>query len=176
MLNNISENQGYQKSGFTLVELICSLVLVGIIGMVGSTMIIQLVQGFVLTRTATELTQIGQFAMTRIAKEFSGITNISMGTSNDITYTFRDHAAAHRVYYDSGQKKLMLDSDGNPATSADCNTLADRVSAFTLTYYNRFTDTGSDEPSASTSLINIEFTLADGFVQPSFEKCVWIRK
>lgn len=73
--------------GFTLIEIIVVLVLLGIMAAVLSNAIVYGVQSFVFARDAEQLSQRAQLAMARINRELTDITAVAFASADQITYT-----------------------------------------------------------------------------------------
>ncbi len=115
------------ENGFTLIEIIASLVILGVLGGTISVIILgRVVDGFYLTKTNVETAQKGQIALNRLTKEFTNITTIKDADSTSIKYdSYVDGTLeADRIVSLVGAK-LLIDGD----------TLVDNVSSFQLTYY-----------------------------------------
>ena len=65
------------QAGFTMIEVIVTLVLVGIVALMGGMAIVQVTQGYIFTKDNAELTQKAQLATSRITKEIVEMTGIS---------------------------------------------------------------------------------------------------
>ena len=78
------------QKGFTLVELIASLVLAGILAIALTTIIITAINGFFLSRDASEISQKSQLALTRIRTELIRATQITTADQNKIVFV-NDH-------------------------------------------------------------------------------------
>ena len=74
------------KKGFTLVEMIAALVVLGFLAAGLSVMISNGVQAYVNNRRSAEAAQKAQFAMRRITRELLDLTSISAASGNSITY------------------------------------------------------------------------------------------
>lgn len=76
----------FSKDGFTLIEVIVSLVLVGIIAVMVGMGFIRITQGFLFSKMNTGTLQKGQMAMTRISQEINNIVSISNLSATTITF------------------------------------------------------------------------------------------
>ena len=66
-----------KKGGFTLLEVVLSLVLAGVVGTIAGMGLVQFTKGFVFAKKNTVTAQKGQFAMSRILKELGSATAVS---------------------------------------------------------------------------------------------------
>jgi prepilin-type N-terminal cleavage/methylation domain-containing protein len=81
------EMSSLDQKGFTLFEVIVSLVLMGIMA-VGLTLgLVKVVQSFVFAQEATEVSQKAQLAMARIKKELTDATTVTTSNGTTINYT-----------------------------------------------------------------------------------------
>lgn len=91
MVSFFSKNGG--QKGFTLIEIIVVMVIMGFLVLLGSYGLNNAVDGYVLARDNAHLSQKAQAALDRIAVELSNITfngtryNVNAGNGTSITYT-----------------------------------------------------------------------------------------
>jgi prepilin-type N-terminal cleavage/methylation domain-containing protein len=90
--------------GFTLVELIASLVLAGILAVALTTIIVTAVNGFLLTKGAAELSQKAQLTLTRVRIELLNATGIS--SAGDTTIGFTNKYGAYEIELSGDQINL----------------------------------------------------------------------
>jgi prepilin-type N-terminal cleavage/methylation domain-containing protein len=74
------------QGGFTLIEMIASLAIVAVLAAIAGIGLVQITEGFVLSRSGAETAQKAQLAMTRMVKEFNHITDVSVGSSLSIRF------------------------------------------------------------------------------------------
>lgn len=74
-------------AGFTLIEVIASLVIMSIVAVVAAMGLLQGVQAYVTTRINSETIQRAQYALNRIKLEFISMDSITAASSNSITFT-----------------------------------------------------------------------------------------
>ncbi len=74
------------KNGFTLIEVIVSLVLVGIMAVIVVMGFVRITQGFLFSKMNAAILQKGQMAMTRVSQEINNIVSISSLSATTITF------------------------------------------------------------------------------------------
>jgi prepilin-type N-terminal cleavage/methylation domain-containing protein len=115
------------QKGFTLVELIVTLVLVGIIGTFTTLFMYTGLNGYLRAKDTSEGALKAQIALDRISLELRDIDNIDLTTFNNdtrIDYTSVTLPGNRKILFSGGV--ISLDVNGNE------NALLDEVSDFTL--------------------------------------------
>ena len=92
-MNNIARSQ----KGFSLIELVAVLVLVGMMAAFVGIGLVQGVQGYIFARENAVTTQKAQAALARLAREFIYINNIYTATSTGIAYSNIVEASSGRA-------------------------------------------------------------------------------
>jgi prepilin-type N-terminal cleavage/methylation domain-containing protein len=116
------------QKGFTLVELIVALVLVGIIGTFTTLFMYTALNGYLRAKDTSEGALKAQIALDRISLELRDINAISgFNTNTNIDYTREPLSLARGIRYDSGNDEILLSVAGNE------NVLLDDVQTFSLT-------------------------------------------
>jgi prepilin-type N-terminal cleavage/methylation domain-containing protein len=125
------------QRGFTLIEFIVVIVVLGILVAIGTLGLRQSLDGYNLARASSESTQKAQNALARIVNELSCITNstalarytISAGTGTSITYTAN--------FGEADETNKTIDQSGNQAR-LNARTLTDGVvtNGVQFTYYD----------------------------------------
>ena len=72
------------EQGFTLIEVIVTLVLVGITAALAGMWIVSIANGYIFAKMNASTIQKGQLAMARISKELSAIQSISLNPNLNI--------------------------------------------------------------------------------------------
>ncbi|MBF0320110.1 MAG: type II secretion system protein [Nitrospirae bacterium] len=115
------------EQAFTLIEVIVTLVILGIVGVLAGYGIVQMTQGYVYSNINAETQQKALLAMNRIEKELLIVSYVDpASTSSSLTYTSNKQGI-------TASHTLMV--SGSTIT-IDGNTLVDFVSGFSLSYYN----------------------------------------
>jgi prepilin-type N-terminal cleavage/methylation domain-containing protein len=125
------------QSGFTLIEVVAVLVLIGVLAVSTIVSLLPMAEGFVLAQRNADAARKAQLAMGRISGEFTTITNILSGTANAITYDFLEASGETFLL-----RRRTLARSGS-ALLLDGIALSDDVSHFELRYYD------DSEPSAT---------------------------
>jgi prepilin-type N-terminal cleavage/methylation domain-containing protein len=118
------------EKGFTLIEVIVTLILVGITAALAGMWIVSVANGYLFAKVNAKTTQNAQLAMARLVKEFSAIRSVTTGSGTGITYNRTDSALGSvpvTVSINGSALQLNVNNAGN-------NTLTDSVSGFTLRY------------------------------------------
>ena len=135
--------------GFTLIELIVSLTLLGVLTAFAGMGVVSIVEAFWLTKTNAETTQKGQLAMSRLAKEFTHIRFVASGSATAITYTsYRQGLPGVHTVSLSGDR-LTLDGD----------VLTDRVAQFELGYLDSYGSAKQSAWSPTTRIVELALHL-----------------
>jgi prepilin-type N-terminal cleavage/methylation domain-containing protein len=136
------------EAGFSLIELIAVLVLVGIMGAGASLGLSNIVGGFMSSRDAAAIAGKGQLAMLRLAREFRVISAVSAATATAITFD---------ALRDSGATQTMTVTQTGTTVTLNGDALTDKVTTLAMGYYDTFD--GSPETSWAPSRRIIELVL-----------------
>ena len=142
------------QTGFTLMEILVSIVVMSIIAVITGVGLVQISQGYVFSKKNAVTTQQGQIAMARLKKEISNIQSVTSGSASSLTYkrcsdssppcgTLKDVT----ISWAGGSGPLLIDSD----------ILVQPVTNFTIAYYDSYN--GASSPSYSNTKSIIEITL-----------------
>lgn len=140
------------EKGFTLLEIIVSIVVMSIIAVIASIGFIEIAKGYTFSRRNAVTAQQAYIAMARLKKEISNIRSVAAGTatSTSITFTRGSDGTGHTISWDGGNSPLLIDGD----------MLVGPVYSFNLAYCDSYSPC-PDDPAAlySTSTSIIEITL-----------------
>lgn len=142
------------KKGFTLIEIIASLVILGILGSLGILGAVRVIEGFLFIRINAETAQKGQIAMNRLTKEFTNIMSVNTGTTTATSINFTS-----RSYLDGTIQTGRSVSLVSTTLVLDGNVLTDDVSGFSMAYLDTFDGAESSTWSGSRRIIRITLSL-----------------
>jgi prepilin-type N-terminal cleavage/methylation domain-containing protein len=169
-----------KDAGFTLIEIIITLVLLGIMGALAGMLIARGAQGYIMSKATNELSQKAQLALDRMILEFEDISAMSAVQEADpssicytSTYYNMPTNSTNDVYRCIGrvgsQIKIIneLVNGTTLPTPATGSVLVDNVNAFQLDFYSiddAFTANGTWTLPANHSIsdlasIKIDLTL-----------------
>lgn len=142
--------------GFTLIEIIVTLVLLGLLGATVFGFMGQAVRGFFIARDALEITQKAQIALNRMRIELTYLdkNNVSASSSSAITYQTNISGATSTdtIAFDAANSRITFNGV----------TLIDDVGGLTFSYYNDPSDTTpASSYQASTTLVGITLVMLD---------------
>jgi prepilin-type N-terminal cleavage/methylation domain-containing protein len=140
------------ENGFTLLEIIVSMILAGIIVVFAGMGIISVVEGLAFTKQNAETTQKAQVAVNRLVKEISVMNGVTTGNNKSISFT------SYKLGVSVGQTISWSGTTGDPLY-LDSDVLTGNVSNFELAYYNSHNESKLSTWSASTKIIEIALTL-----------------
>jgi prepilin-type N-terminal cleavage/methylation domain-containing protein len=110
--------------GFTLIEIIVSMVVLAILGVVAGRGMVEMANGYMLSKKNATVAQLGQITVARLKKEFSSITSITCGGPKIITYTITRSASEGQnvssVYWAGGNNPLLLKTNSNCLDCTSC--------------------------------------------------------
>jgi prepilin-type N-terminal cleavage/methylation domain-containing protein len=146
-----------QQKGFTLVELIVALVLVGIIGTFTTLFMYTGLNGYLRAKDTAEGALKAQIALDRLSLELRDIDKIDAFTDNttiDYTSTIKTLPGDRQITYNAVADTISMDVDGN------VNLLLDDVQSFTMTAdYADLNNSGGGNNEVEA--INVSFTVGE---------------
>ena len=170
-MNIIKIKKFNKKNGFTLIELIISLVIMAILGTVATLWFINIIDGYLVAKKNNTIVQNAQVILTRLAKELSSTRSITSGDQTSLTFLSLSKSTdpanqSVTLSWNSGTQNLLLGTD----------VMADEVASFNLKYYDKYDADdaagGTSYLPASTALIKITFSLTS--VGATFEERVFL--
>ena len=159
---------GKNEQGFTLIETIAVILLVGIISAVLGMAIVQGVKSYVFGRTNVAISQKARLALARMDRELRAITEIDDITSNGTCIRYKRETAALEfrtigIEADSLRMNVIDGSDAPcPSAGNPGSPLLDNVSSFTLQYEDDAGNLGPNPPPLLENLraVHIELTVS----------------
>ncbi len=129
------------SAGFTLIEVIVSLVLMSIVGVVAAMALVQGIEAYVITRTSSETVQRAEYALNRIKLEFMNMDTVTAAGADTITFTSdktngRTQGTVYTFTRTGTQINLTVTS---PAGAASTNALITGLGTYgtgLFTYWN----------------------------------------
>lgn len=144
------EKQFVRENGFTLIELVTAILIMSIVTVMAGTGLVQIAKGYLLAKKSTVAVEQAQIALTRMAKELSGIETISTASSStSLTYT--RGGTSHTLAWSGADQPLTLDGD----------TLIDKVQSFSLVYY--------DYNYATRTYTSLSYSRTTGMIEIIFQ-------
>lgn len=149
--------------GFTLIEMIISMVLVSLVCVAIAPMIYQGIQGAIIAKERSTLDWSARESLMRLGREMYAVRSFSITTANATTFTFTSNLG-EAVTYSYVGSQLLRNGD----------VLANNLSSFAFTYY--------DATGAVTAVTtNIRYIAAtaqfsvSGRVSPSYTLTTYMR-
>lgn len=127
-------NKRVQNKGFTLVELLATLVLMSFIGLGASYFFVYAVQGFMLSKANNEVFQKTNIAMERLIREFKHMDEIYSAGSDSILFE-RDGTRLGIALVDNSIRLVRANTIPN-ASSNPGFILIDNIKTFSMTFEN----------------------------------------
>jgi len=167
------------KNGFTLIEVIVSLVLVGIMAVMVGMGFVRITQGFLFSKMNAATLQKGQMAMTRISQEINNIVSISSSLpATTITFISYKKLISDGSTGGNIEKTLTirLNNDKIEIDDGDgvFHTLTDQVANGDGLKFEKVEFGDPDQKKATIIVVTLKMVGADG-VKQEFEARVMPR-
>jgi prepilin-type N-terminal cleavage/methylation domain-containing protein len=150
-IRNIVNNKG-----FTLFELVVTIILIGIIGVLSSLFLYNGIRGYMTSKLASEGALTGQIAMDRIALELRSIQTIDSfdDTGGNVVMDYKSSSlpGARELRYDSANQQILI------GVGEQHYLLLDRVPTFSLSIDRANLDNRTGDEVAG---FEVSFTIAD---------------
>ena len=126
-------------SGFTLVEVIVSTLLLGFVALAAILFLSSGVSGYIFSQQASAISQKASLALARLTKELSGeMIEITVISTNSVEYIYQfPDDRRHIALVGAGPRreiKIVAGSGSLTPDESDEGVLIDQVSAFTLAF------------------------------------------
>jgi len=123
------------ESGFTLIEIVVSLVLVGMMAAIAGMGIVTGTKGYLLAKENSHMAQKAQLAMARIQRELMELTNIAARQADPAFIIYDNTTGRHAIARDDTTIKMYNLTPGAITLQGDGDILVDNVNNFTLDYF-----------------------------------------
>ncbi len=141
------------NNGFSLIEIIMVLILLGIMGAMAGMGIATFAESFVFSRQAAEISGKAQLTMIRLSKEFTHIKTVAAASATSITYARSNDAGGTTnvtiTWAGASGDDLTLNSD----------TLIDNVTSFSLAYLDTYNGASNTTWSSDRRIIAVTLAL-----------------
>ena len=175
MPESINRRSRQRALGFTMLEVVVVLVLVGLLALFGTQMLTSVARGYILARSSDAVAQKAQIALQRMTNEFSYITIINTGASTRISYNANFNDAEDHTIALSGNT-ITYTVSGTPYILTD----SVATNGLNFTYYNTFNSSPTTTSSSGTNIIEIRLSMHgadwDSGVTQDFTTRVKIKK
>ena len=122
-----------KEAGFSLIEMILVLVLLGVMGVGAGFGISTVVNGFLFSRDSVATTAKGQLALLRLSREFRVITAVTSASATSIQFTALHGDGITQSYTVAKSGSTITLNDG-----VNNDILADQVNSLALAYYDTY--------------------------------------
>ena len=131
----VPEAMHNKEAGFTLIEVIVTMLIAGILATIAGLGIVQGVKGYVFASENAAMTQKAELALTRMSLELRDISDVTViiDTPTTITYTRDSSDPSRTIKFENSE--ITLDS----------NILVDEVSDLRLSYIKKLTIDGNEK-------------------------------
>jgi type II secretory pathway pseudopilin PulG len=112
MMNKLKTLPG----GFIMVEVIVSIVLLGILGVFTSMFLYTGIKGYMISKQTADGAMRAQIALDRMNLELRKVTSVTVATADSITYTSDGLPGTRRIFYDNSDADnhtISIEVDGN---------------------------------------------------------------
>jgi prepilin-type N-terminal cleavage/methylation domain-containing protein len=139
------------KRAFTLIEMVAVLLLVGVLTVTATVALVPVAEAFIQVRRNSDAMQKAGFAMMRLSRELTTVTNMVAGTSHTLTYDLLDEEGQPRRH------TLTWSGAAGTPLRLEGATLMDDVGSFEVRYYAL--PDGAPQPAWTSSCREIELAI-----------------
>lgn len=171
---------GVSSGGFTLVEMIVVIILVGILFSLGSALLGRVFSSYALKREATDADWQAKVALERASRELRAVrsataADLDIASATQIRFVDTDGNGVC-FYRDTAANRVMRSAQAPGIPGDPCGggqALADNITALTFSYWD---NTGAATAAvASVYYITAGITVVEGSYNASFRTSVWPR-
>ncbi len=143
--------------GFTLVELVMTMVLIGIVAFIVADAMLTGIRAFFVTDYRKEALDNGRIAVERMTREMRNVRSLSdIETANASQFCFINVNGV-RISFRYANPNIIREEGGAACPGVAGNTLATNIDAFTFSYIQA-DGTPDPAPPAKTRMIGINLT------------------
>jgi len=154
------------EDGFTLIEVIVSLILMGFLAVVFCLGVSRVFEGYFFSNDTAKAAMDAQMALSRIEKELSVVYSVSAASGR--TIIFYAYRTIDDVTEPQPHQPHTLSLSGD-SLLLDGDSLLDNVTGFVLTYYDSYNDgTAHSNWSEDRKIIGISVTIKIEDIETSF--------
>lgn len=150
------------KAGFTLIEIMVSLVLVGLIASIAGTSVITATRSYIFARENSAITQKAQLALNRLNREMIELSDIREASATCVVY--ESPYGRRAVALVDGTVRLFADYASATCPTTGGDVLVDGVQAFSILYNPNPNGTASlwslGQDIKNLFAVNIQFVLS----------------
>ena len=111
------------NKGFTLIEIIISMVILAIVGVFAGMWLMTMIEGYTLTRTNADTIQNAEIILARLTKELSSTTSITEGNKTSLTF-LANKISSFNLKYHSAYDDTGVDTYSKASTALITITLS----------------------------------------------------
>lgn len=170
---------GWRGRGFTLVEMVFVIILVGILFSFGSVLLGKVFSSYSLKQDVTDADWQAKVALERAARELRAMrsaaaADLDIASASQIRFIGTDGNGVC-FYRNAAANRLMRSADGPSSACGTTNpqALADNITALTFTYWDN--TSAATAVVASVYYITVEMTVVEGSYNGQFRTSVWPR-
>jgi prepilin-type N-terminal cleavage/methylation domain-containing protein len=141
--------------GFTLLEMVVSLIILSILASVVASGIVQAVNGFTFVKGTQAVVENAELAILRLSKEVAVTQQSTItGTANSLTFSSL-HTGADVTYTAllSNSQLILQDGSGNN------HVLASNINSLSFTYYDTYNGSPNTTWATTRRIVNISITV-----------------
>lgn len=144
------------QKGFSLVEIIAALVIIGVLSVFITTGTVRIIEGYLFTRDNTDTAMKGQAALIRIIKEIRSIDKKGIGKKRAMKYSCKVERNGMTI---SREHTISWEDSASSPLLLNGHILADSVSDFEITYHKNLEDSGDNTWKNKHTMIGITLKL-----------------
>lgn len=176
------ETQAIRARGFTLVEMIIVIVIVGAIFAVGSLVLGRTFESYALTRQTADVDWQGRVAMERMVRELREIRSATSAdlsisaTSTNPIYFYSVDGSPICFVLSSGSLRRGVDAPGAGGCATSLQPLADNVTANGLNFYYYRNDGVATSTPSEVFFITVTLAVTEGGIGETYRATVQPRR